>query len=175
MGHGIETPWAKPIVLHRISSYINNLHPKVHRPLYDVIEQIIDLAIPLWDKTFSALTSSSAGVARINYTRCEYNPDPESWPEEEKPPQLPDETEYDYSERIEEWEYDTRRVVRPEPGEFASEKFEGGDRIKVDLKEEFAERGLQIIVKLANIHLTPEKPEYAGGTWHVEGQMVCVS
>ena len=28
---------------------------------------------------------------------------------------------------------------------------------------------LQIIVKLANIILTPEKPEYAGGTWHVEG------
>lgn len=28
---------------------------------------------------------------------------------------------------------------------------------------------LQVIVKLANIHLTPEKPEYAGGSWHVEG------
>ncbi|KAF8647121.1 hypothetical protein AX16_006953 [Volvariella volvacea WC 439] len=25
--------------------------------------------------------------------------------------------------------------------------------------------------KLANIHLTPEKPEYGGGTWHVEGQL----
>jgi hypothetical protein len=26
-------------------------------------------------------------------------------------------------------------------------------------------------VKLANIHLTPEKPSYDGGTWHVEGQL----
>jgi hypothetical protein len=42
----------------------------------------------------------------------------------------------------------------------------------VDLKKYFGERGLQIIVKLANIHLTPEKPEYKGGTWHVEGQLV---
>ncbi|KZV88675.1 hypothetical protein EXIGLDRAFT_839044 [Exidia glandulosa HHB12029] len=30
-------------------------------------------------------------------------------------------------------------------------------------------RGIQVIVKLANITLTPEKPEYGGGAWHVEG------
>jgi hypothetical protein len=42
----------------------------------------------------------------------------------------------------------------------------------VDLKKYFGNEGLQIIVKLANIHLTPEKPEYDGGTWHVEGQLV---
>jgi hypothetical protein len=30
---------------------------------------------------------------------------------------------------------------------------------------------LQIIVKLANIDLTPEKPDYEGGNWHVEGQL----
>jgi hypothetical protein len=28
---------------------------------------------------------------------------------------------------------------------------------------------LQVIVKLANIVLTPNKPAYAGGKWHVEG------
>lgn len=31
--------------------------------------------------------------------------------------------------------------------------------------------GLQIIFKLANIHLTPETPEYGGGSWHVEGAL----
>ncbi|KAG5789209.1 hypothetical protein H9Q69_011738 [Fusarium xylarioides] len=30
---------------------------------------------------------------------------------------------------------------------------------------------VQVIVKLANIHLTPEKPTYDGGSWHVEGQL----
>jgi hypothetical protein len=30
-------------------------------------------------------------------------------------------------------------------------------------------RKIQCIIKLANIHLTPENPEYAGGSWHVEG------
>ncbi|QUC17481.1 uncharacterized protein UV8b_01722 [Ustilaginoidea virens] len=32
-------------------------------------------------------------------------------------------------------------------------------------------RRLQVIVKLASIHLTPEKPAYDGGSWHVEGQL----
>jgi hypothetical protein len=30
-------------------------------------------------------------------------------------------------------------------------------------------RRLQVIVKLASIHLTPDKPRYPGGAWHVEG------
>ncbi|KAL1410417.1 hypothetical protein Q8F55_004428 [Vanrija albida] len=30
---------------------------------------------------------------------------------------------------------------------------------------------LQVIVKLANIHLTPENPTYGGGSWHIEGQL----
>jgi len=30
-------------------------------------------------------------------------------------------------------------------------------------------RTLQVFVKLANILLTPERPEYPGGRWHVEG------
>jgi hypothetical protein len=35
----------------------------------------------------------------------------------------------------------------------------------------FRESGLQIIVKMASIELTPEKPEFPAGGWHVEGQM----
>jgi hypothetical protein len=42
----------------------------------------------------------------------------------------------------------------------------------INLKEEYTKNGLQIIVKLANIHLTPENPSYEGGSWHVEGQLV---
>ncbi|KAM3556275.1 hypothetical protein MY1884_005142 [Beauveria asiatica] len=30
---------------------------------------------------------------------------------------------------------------------------------------------LQVIAKLASIHLTPSKPQYDGGSWHVEGQL----
>ena len=61
-------------------------------------------------------------------------------------------------------------IEQPEPGVFKPPT--EPDPI-LDLKEKCVESGgcLQIIVKLANIHLTPEKPSYEGGTWHVEGQL----
>ena len=42
------------------------------------------------------------------------------------------------------------------------------------MKKTMSLRGtkMQVIVKLANIVLTPDKPEYMGGTWHVEGCLV---
>ncbi|KAI6782114.1 uncharacterized protein J7T54_002351 [Emericellopsis cladophorae] len=36
---------------------------------------------------------------------------------------------------------------------------------------EKGESRIQVIVKLANIHLTPDSPSYPGGTWHTEGQL----
>ncbi|TFK62408.1 hypothetical protein BDN72DRAFT_932523 [Pluteus cervinus] len=57
--------------------------------------------------------------------------------------------------------------VRPEPDEFEHYSSE----LYVDLRKEFAGTGLQVIVKLANIALTLERPKYGGGTWHVEGQL----
>ncbi|EON97703.1 hypothetical protein UCRPA7_6802 [Phaeoacremonium minimum UCRPA7] len=39
----------------------------------------------------------------------------------------------------------------------------------VNIHDDFRESGLQIIVKLASIELTPERPDYEGGNWHVEG------
>jgi hypothetical protein len=112
----------------------------------------------------------SPSHARIAYSRCEYDPDPENFPEEDQIQRLPDESEDDYWERKLEWARATRRVVMPEPEVF---RVPTQDEDEVDLKSEFGKRGLQVIVKLANIHLTPDKPEYEGGTWHVEGQLVC--
>ena len=39
------------------------------------------------------------------------------------------------------------------------------------LIDRFRNSGLQIIVKMASIELTPEKPDFPAGGWHVEGQM----
>lgn len=76
-----------------------------------------------------------------------------------------------------------RKVVIPEPGEsFTYEQWKEGlqnpilgdqadpfELYDVCLQDTFRKRGLQVIVKLASIELTPEKPTYAGGSWHVEG------
>jgi hypothetical protein len=153
----------------RITSYINNLHPCEHGDLYNIIEEIITLAIPLWNMTLTPLVQKHLPV-RILYNECVYDPDPElNAGHDEGPQREPNEDEADFYDRREEWFEATRRVVLPEPGTFEPPS---EPRNVVDLKSHYGQRGLQIIVKLANIHLTPEKPEYSGGSWHVEGQLV---
>jgi len=109
---------------------------------------------------------------RIEYTSCEYDPDPENGPGTDGPQQEPDENRNNYWERRKQWYRQTWQLVLPEPlGPFAPLP----EPAKFNLKGRYAKRGLQIIVKLANIKPTPEKPEYKGGSWHVEGQMVSLS
>lgn len=68
-------------------------------------------------------------------------------------------------------DYDSHeQVVQPDPRTFRPPIDDGPDA--VDIREEYGHRGIRVIVKLANIYLTPENPEYEGGTCHVEGQLV---
>ncbi|KAF2741238.1 hypothetical protein EJ04DRAFT_480445 [Polyplosphaeria fusca] len=41
----------------------------------------------------------------------------------------------------------------------------------VDLANTWRKQGLQVIVKLASIELTPENPERKAGNWHIEGML----
>jgi hypothetical protein len=61
-----------------------------------------------------------------------------------------------------------RRPVLPE---VPFEEIEYAPREGTRLAERFRSSGLQIIVKMASIELTPEKPEFPVGGWHIEGQM----
>ncbi|BDD57675.1 hypothetical protein MAP00_003021 [Monascus purpureus] len=148
----------------RIASYINNLHPQKNRGLYGVIERILAQTIPLWDVV---LTHVENEYKRIEYYQVNYLDHPEPEP-------VQDDGD-DYWERYSERE--SRRPIEiPEPDEF--EPSQVTPCKKINLRERFAETGLQVIVKLANIELTPEKPEYDGGSWHVEGQLnehICAS
>ena len=188
----------------RIASYINNLHPDKNKPLYAVIEKIIDKAVVMWNHTLHPLTDDPhATTVRIPFDRPVYD----DIPSDQRPAQLAGEDDDAYEKRITEM-----AIILPEPGVFIepgskeeykayakqtasmmrqfmgmsaeateaeeAEAEEAGilanwnlRRPLLNLREKFKDRGLQVIVKLANIHLTPDKPEYAGGTWHVEGQL----
>ena len=147
------------------------MHPHKETRLYELIEKLIDASLPLWNATLAPLADQSfKRQQRITYTAVEYDPDPESWPKSEQVQQEPDETEEAYWDRKDEWIKETQRLVFPEPDDFDPLP----QPAPFDLRSRYGKRGLQVIVKLANIHLTPDKPEYEGGTWHVEGQMVCV-
>ncbi|KIM39109.1 hypothetical protein M413DRAFT_447453 [Hebeloma cylindrosporum] len=153
----------------KITSYINNLHPAQEKPLYDLVAKLITSSIPLWNLSLAPLADPGFRHGhRIEYGSAEYDPDPENGPETDGPQQEPGEDDDDYWDRRGVWYEETRQVVLPEPSDPFSPLPEPA---KFDLKARYAERGLQVIVKLANIELTPEKPEYEGGSWHVEGQM----
>jgi hypothetical protein len=57
-----------------------------------------------------------------------------------------------------------RRLKQPLPKDTLCADLED-----VRLEKEFRDRGLQVIVQLSSIELSPESPVYPGGSWHLEG------
>ncbi|EIM84073.1 uncharacterized protein STEHIDRAFT_140990 [Stereum hirsutum FP-91666 SS1] len=149
----------------KITSYINNLHPQHNKGLYSVVEQVITRTVPLWNRTLTAL-QADGGRGELNPARIPTYNGP-SYGDEEEPEMEEGEDDGDYSDRLRAWR--RSNVLKPEPVIFDALEFE--EKAGVVLETDFAEKGLQVIVKLANIQLTPEKPTYDGGSWHVEGQL----
>jgi hypothetical protein len=176
----------KPI----IDSYINNLNPKRHAALYTILEDFVDASIPLWNECISnfqpriRIELSSTGRADWliaegeKFDRERFRPDPEE--ENYEPTESDEEEENDYywainngaDDEYDEW-FRTHRILQyPEPVYKTREELQEKSGYRpIDLKKDFRERGIQVIFKLANIHLTPEKPTYDGGSWHVEGSL----
>ena len=127
-----------------VESYINNLHPTENKDLYRIIEQIFERFIPLFNKTLTDLMTVSERSNRIKV-------DPYSWYDERN---SDDEEDENY--------YYNRSITIPDVNEF---HMPSAITSLIDLRG----RKLQVIVKLANIVLTPENPSYPGGVWHVEG------
>ncbi|KAF9523657.1 hypothetical protein CPB83DRAFT_886802 [Crepidotus variabilis] len=151
----------------RIVSYINNLHPQETR-VYDLIGELVDASIPLWNMTLTPFSEEYRPYKlRIPYLEVAYDPDPASGPESEGPQREIDESDWDYKDRRDEWIRATRMLVFPEPRKFEPLT----TPLYFDLKKAFGARGLQVVVKLTNIELTPEKPKYEGESWHLEGHL----
>ncbi|KAJ8066741.1 hypothetical protein OCU04_004131 [Sclerotinia nivalis] len=78
-----------------------------------------------------------------------------------------EEDEEDEEDAEEKWRL-LRKPVIPEP---SFEDVNYSREPKKCLSKKFEKSGLQVIVKIASIELTPEKPEFPMGGWHIEGQM----
>ncbi|WP_406082650.1 DUF4246 domain-containing protein [Streptomyces zaomyceticus] len=146
-------------------SYVNNVHPETHHELASVLPDLFARMRPLFENVLTDLRHPRP--LRIEA-------DPYGWYDSE--PEYPDESSFSDSEAraeaVRAWElaqddwWENRRPVVPDAPDFARpESPDVSDR--VDLRG----RRLQVIVKLATIRLTPDKPEYAGGSWHVEGMV----
>ncbi len=127
------------------TSYVNNVHPERHRELAAVLPELFARLRPLFENVLTDLRHPRP--PRIT-------PDPYEWYDTE-----PEEGNED------DW-WENRRPVVPDAPDYTAPKLPD-DTERVDLRG----RRLQVIVKLATIRLTPDKPEYAGGSWHVEGML----
>ncbi|WBB63182.1 DUF4246 domain-containing protein [Streptomyces sp. WMMC500] len=146
-------------------SYVNNLHPETHRELLAVLPEVFARMRPMLENVLTDLRHPRP--LRIEA-------DPFGW--YEPTPEYPEKDSYTdddaYQEAVRAWDraYDDHWVNRtpiiPDAPAFAPPE-PPDDSARVDLRG----RRLQVIVKLATIHLTPDRPEYAGGSWHVEGML----
>ncbi|KAF8669614.1 hypothetical protein RHS04_08771 [Rhizoctonia solani] len=140
-------------------SYINNLHPFKHADLYKTIEGLIAAYIPLFERVLTDSIPENNVIPERTFNGYSYDE------EYKKSPQYSnysDEDKFDQDHR--EWE-EGRPIQLP----FIQQDYQIGNLEKRPIQYKLNGRTIQVIVKLANIHLTPEKPKYDGGSWHVEG------
>ncbi|RBR06589.1 uncharacterized protein FIESC28_10984 [Fusarium coffeatum] len=174
----------------RIMSYINNLHPVRHADLYLVIEELIEKAVPAWDlvcrstsrrSNFQRLeeifeverecrTVEYCGPPRGRMYLCHPGKVPREILEQHMNINADDHDPRDkpgYDETAAAWFKETHPVKLPN----VTKRSYPLDASSIKTQDFFDNTSrIQVIVKLANIHLTPEKPQYDGGSWHVEGQ-----
>ncbi|MDN3020615.1 DUF4246 domain-containing protein [Streptomyces sp. S.PB5] len=146
-------------------SYVNNVHPEIHRELAAVLPDLLARMRPLLENVLTDLRHPRP--LRIEA-------DPYGWYDAE--PEYPNRASYSddeaytaarqaWGEAHDDW-WENRRPVIPDAPAFTPPELPDASS-RIDLRG----RPLQVIVKLATIHLTPDKPEYAGGSWHVEGML----
>lgn len=180
----------------RILGYINNLHPEKHRALYSILEQIVGKTIRLWEECLSGFHDRrrivlwNTGESDYKYPeglmyRIPGEPEgPKAWydPNTDLLSDGSDreyDWEWEWEDEFTDWKVQHRILTYPETREYKpqSELRKDGNEPRVDLRRKYPQ-GLQVIFKLANIHLTPENPRYGGGSWHVEGglnELICAS
>ncbi|EGF81720.1 hypothetical protein BATDEDRAFT_10195 [Batrachochytrium dendrobatidis JAM81] len=128
-----------------INSYINNLNPIWHRDMYKCIAKIFKCFVSMFESLFRTMDPMFKYIDLRNGINGYESP-----------------SQSDYGGM----ESDTR-VIRPVYVPILPEHFEPNRESAKPIS--LRGRNLQVIVKLTNIQLTPSKPKYDEGNWHIEG------
>ncbi|TFK53668.1 hypothetical protein OE88DRAFT_1696699 [Heliocybe sulcata] len=148
-------------------SYINNLHPDEHKPLYQTLSGILEQFVPLWERVLGDLKKPQRPLLEIDPYRW-YDQGPRrSTPEPAEEAFLAQHTSSPHLAGRAFWHIyslwdEKNEPFIPEPSAFTPPTKEFYSLLG---------RDIQVIVKMANIVLTPENPSYPGGSWHVEGML----
>ncbi|KAF8601411.1 hypothetical protein BDV93DRAFT_495811 [Ceratobasidium sp. AG-I] len=140
--------------------YINNLNPDEHAALHTTIEELIGAYLPLFERVLTDCIPDNKFLPERVANRYSYD---EGF--EPRPNRKDCKDNEEWNERYREWE-ENRPYQQPDVG---AEGYVLGSLERRQWWYSLNGRTIQVIVKLANIHLTPEEPEYKGGSWHIEG------
>lgn len=154
-----QVDWEPETLEPHINSYINNFHPTKHKRLYKILTDTFFTVSPLWEKSLGSRQLRHKD--RIPYNIVKYPVF--------KASELANEDE----------NFDPEELIcdpdgpceQPEPGDFKPR--EGNPKLELNFQQLFP--SLQVIFKMTNVELTPEKPKYEGVDWHIEGQLVSLS
>lgn len=137
-------------------SYINNLHPVKYASMYLVISEVFNKVVPGLNFSLARYLSEQYIRVPIPSYSSAYKEGFREW-------------EDNYWEKYDDKSFDEEAEDAKKEsflGDFAPHY--ANDPVTKDFDVRDFSR-LKVVVKLANIELTPENPKYPGGSWHVEG------
>ena len=146
------------------SPYINNVHPQKHASLESVVPKLLERAIPLWERVLSdirrpLLPFRTKSKVEGSLPDCLFGG--------REPAQVSESEEEEYYADEDAW-LSKQDLELPD----ARERYSGDLDVMKTPTVSLKGTTIQCIIKLADIVLTPERPEYPGGKWHVEGVWV---
>ncbi|KAI5241954.1 hypothetical protein E4T42_07859 [Aureobasidium subglaciale] len=160
-----------------VVSYINNFHPVTHIDLYHIIEKLITAYLPLWNQflknTESGLDKSRIDINDFGWHMPYGENSPENWVDDHNADneavleRLALEVRSQQTLIVDEEEIIEDSVAGWQRRESKDHHLEV--RLPFDLMRDHKQ--IQVIVKLASIHLSPDNPNYSGGSCHVEGSL----
>ncbi|KAF2746622.1 hypothetical protein M011DRAFT_526736 [Sporormia fimetaria CBS 119925] len=162
----------------KFTSYINNLHPERYPEIYRSIESLIETALPMWGQCLALAGSSrgNEGPGR-RHSRFPKPEDPDDENDKNWEPSIPKPVADEFIE------WSTMKPGEDEAMELLSllrkPRIPEASFIDVNyhpvpgkrLVERYSATGLQVVVRMISIELTPEKSEFPEGAWHVEGMI----
>lgn len=130
----------------RITSYINDVHPRNNLSFYNALEKFIDTVIPMLNRTLISSKVPDYQNIRLHVAVMGREPFIKKDVDDFRPPE--------------------QRATRT----WIDSQGHWQDFIFVDLKKEFWNIGLQMVLHVQDINLTPVETKYEGEKWHVQGQ-----
>jgi hypothetical protein len=145
--------------------------------MYPLVESVVSSVVPLFERVLSQINGQDKDIYRDippGSGRMKTKYDFGTWAGYNSKhvgdtiPCIWSEGDVEWQEGMTDDEFTKLREEAPKVLPEALEEYTGELERSI---APFSLRGktIQCIIKLANIHLTADNPEYAGGSWHVEG------